>query len=585
MTNEQKQKPSRTSFLRKGGARVRRAAGTAFQLSSLFSYEIGVQTRQWLCLLGQWLIRPAKAAGRLVYKAVDILVLRQLRAVRQEAHRFGEGFALAGERMRQARQRGLLLALLQLLALPFLALRRHRRALACVGNLLMPVAAALVLVFTVQYWSGLSFGLALEYEGERFGYIADETVFDTAAAMVTERVCATDDNATLQVRSPKMTLAVVSRSEVLDEATVCDKIIRTAGDEFAEATGLYVDGELVGTMTSQEELDALLEERLDAYRADNRTVEFIQSVTTQDGLYPLTTVVMAQEMCELLDEEKQAAQYYTVQAGDTLSEIASAHGMTVSEMQEINGITDVTLITQGQQLQIRSSVKRLQVRVTEVSSYDEVVPHTSRTEEDPTAYEGTREVETKGQDGSRHVTVQTVTVDGVLQSTTELSSVTTVEPVEEVVLIGTKKKATQSAYTPGVPVVDGDGVVTGSMLWPVPAVHSMSQRYHGGHAAIDVANGPVSMMNQTVVAADGGTVKEVNTNPNVGYGIYVVIDHGNGLTTLYAHLNSVSVAAGQPVSRGQQIGRAGSTGWSSGPHLHFEVRVNGRCVNPLNYVS
>ena len=87
-----------------------------------------------------------------------------------------------------------------------------------------------------------------------------------------------------------------------------------------------------------------------------------------------------------------------------------------------------------------------------------------------------------------------------------------------------------------------------------------------------------------VTAAAAGTVKSAGWH-EYGGGKRVVVDHGNGVTTMYAHLQSLSVTVGQPVSRGQQIGRAGSTVWSSGPHLHFEVRVNGRCVNPLNYVS
>lgn len=585
MTNEQEQKPSRKTFFRKGNARMRQAADSAFQLGYLISYVTGVQTQRWLRFFGRQLIRPVKAAGRAAYKAADFLVLRHLRSVRCEARRFAGGFALAGARVRTARERGRLVAALTVLALPFLAIKRHRRALACVGNLLMPAAAALVLMVTVQYWSSLSFGLELEYEGESFGCISDESVFDNAAAMVNARVCETDTDETLQVRTPKLTLTVVSKADVLDEATLCDKIIRTSGDEFAEATGLYIDGTLIGTMPSEQDVNVLLEERLAAQRTDGRTAEFVQAVTTQSGLYPISTMVSEEGMRRLLDVEKEAAQFYTVQAGDTISGIAAAHSMTVSEVQTLNALENTAQIYAGQQLQLRTAVRRLQVRTTAVSSYDEVMVHTTRTEYDATAYEGTRTVKVKGQDGARNVTVQTVAVDGVVQSTTVLSAVTTVEPVEEVVVIGTKKRSTQSAYTSGVDVVDGDGVVTGSMLWPVPAVHSMSQRYHGGHSGIDIANGPVSMMNQPVVAADGGTVTVVNTNPNVGYGIYVIVDHGNGLTTLYSHLNSVSVVAGQPVSRGQEIARAGNTGWSTGPHLHFEVRVNGRCVNPLDYVS
>jgi hypothetical protein len=84
-----------------------------------------------------------------------------------------------------------------------------------------------------------------------------------------------------------------------------------------------------------------------------------------------------------------------------------------------------------------------------------------------------------------------------------------------------------------------------------------------------------------VVAAAGGTVTRVANEGNVSYGRWVEIDHGGGYRTRYAHLNSQSVALGQGVSKGQKIGTVGSTGGSSGPHLHYELRLNGSAIKPV----
>ncbi len=69
-----------------------------------------------------------------------------------------------------------------------------------------------------------------------------------------------------------------------------------------------------------------------------------------------------------------------------------------------------------------------------------------------------------------------------------------------------------------------------------------------------------------------------------GYGNHVIVDHGNGYQTLYGHLSSLDVSQGQYVSKGQRLGTMGSTGWSTGPHLHFEIRYGGSYLNPLNYL-
>ncbi|MDO4364433.1 MAG: M23 family metallopeptidase, partial [Clostridia bacterium] len=103
-----------------------------------------------------------------------------------------------------------------------------------------------------------------------------------------------------------------------------------------------------------------------------------------------------------------------------------------------------------------------------------------------------------------------------------------------------------------------------------------SGRYHGG-VDFPVPSG------SSVYAAASGTVI-IAKNLNYSYGHYLVIDHGNGLSTLYAHNTTLLVGVGSHVTKGQVIARSGSTGNSTGPHCHFEVRVNGTRVNPFNYL-
>jgi murein DD-endopeptidase MepM/ murein hydrolase activator NlpD len=121
----------------------------------------------------------------------------------------------------------------------------------------------------------------------------------------------------------------------------------------------------------------------------------------------------------------------------------------------------------------------------------------------------------------------------------------------------------------------GGAVGTGAFIWPCVNHTISGNDYWSGHLAIDIAVG----MGEAVWAADSGVVVFAGWSYG-GYGNIVMIDHGNGWQTLYAHLSAVGVSCGQSVSKGQTIGWGGSTGYSTGPHLHFETRSGGGFVNP-----
>lgn len=119
----------------------------------------------------------------------------------------------------------------------------------------------------------------------------------------------------------------------------------------------------------------------------------------------------------------------------------------------------------------------------------------------------------------------------------------------------------------------------GQFIWPTSG--RISQGYSWYHRAIDIANA----VGTPELAADSGKVIVAGWPDNSGYGNRVMIDHGNGFITLYGHLSKILVTAGQTVKRGDTIGLMGSTGRSTGPHLHFEIRLNGRMQNPLDYLK
>ena len=136
----------------------------------------------------------------------------------------------------------------------------------------------------------------------------------------------------------------------------------------------------------------------------------------------------------------------------------------------------------------------------------------------------------------------------------------------------------------------------GIMLWPVAGYKTVTSDYgwrFGGtdfHTGIDIARTNAAgqgIYGKPILAADDGKVVFTQTNyvPGRGYGIYCIVDHGGGVTTLYGHSSGLAVKVGQKVKRGQTLAYVGSTGWSTGPHLHFEVRVDGKYTNPWPYLK
>ena len=133
----------------------------------------------------------------------------------------------------------------------------------------------------------------------------------------------------------------------------------------------------------------------------------------------------------------------------------------------------------------------------------------------------------------------------------------------------------------------------GEWWYPLDVSHHLITTYYGWdyglggrwHSGLDLCGG--SIYGDNIYASKGGTVIKAKTDyiDGYSYGMYVVIDHGNGYSTLYGHCSAIYVYEGQQVNQGDVIAAVGSTGWSTGPHLHFEVRIDGIAQDPLGYIN
>lgn len=216
-------------------------------------------------------------------------------------------------------------------------------------------------------------------------------------------------------------------------------------------------------------------------------------------------------------------------------------------------------------------------------SYEVDMDYDTNVTYDDTKDNSYEEVTKEGETGKTTVYMRLTYVDGNLTDSVVTDTKITKEPVAEEITKGSKQGETEYKSDSES---NGSGESTGVFMWPVPHTHNitsyMEWRWGRMHNGIDIAGG--DDYGQPIVAADGGVVTFAG-NDGGGYGNYVMIDHGNGYMTVYGHASEICCSTGQYVNQGDTIALIGSTGNSTGPHLHFEVRLNGEYQNPLNYVS
>jgi murein DD-endopeptidase MepM/ murein hydrolase activator NlpD len=295
--------------------------------------------------------------------------------------------------------------------------------------------------------------------------------------------------------------------------------------------------------------------------------EEVKIVAAEALLWELKT---PEKAAEIMMQGLAKASQYTVKNGDSLWTIARDNNMTVAQLKEANPEMKSDFLKIGQKLNLVKAEPLVTVVSIVTTTVEEKIPYPTQYESDSSLWRGQQSVKQEGAYGSREVTYRITKANGVETSRETLAEKVLLQPISRVVVRGTKMMVASR----------GDGG-SGILGWPTRdrITSGYGKRGREFHTGIDIDG----VTGDPVYAAEDGVVLEAGWDGH--YGKSIVVDHGRGLTTRYAHLSSIDVSIGQRVSRGSIIGKVGSTGRSTGSHLHFEVRINGEHQNPLRYLE
>ncbi|SDH82972.1 M23 family metallopeptidase [Paenibacillus naphthalenovorans] len=352
------------------------------------------------------------------------------------------------------------------------------------------------------------------------------------------------------------------------------------------AVEIRIEGRTAGIVKDPETAAAILEQVKAPYMASQKHKEASVLSAGQEGNTPegRTTAEFVQrvELLETAVTPGKVEAYetvlnrivtgdvqpmeYTVQPGDCISLIAQRYRIPSDLIRANNPGIKNDLIRIGQKLNLSVQQPWLSVVTRETRTEQVKVPSGVKYEKDSGLKSGVIQIVSNGKPGLKQVSYQIVRVNGELKEEKKIGEQLVEAPVQSIVRQGTK-------------VIPGTG--TGKFTLPVLRAKVTSEfglRWGKNHKGTDFVSDE-----RGILASDNGKV--IFAGWKSGYGNCIIIDHGNGYETLYGHLSKLGVRQDETVKKGEKIGVMGSTGNSTGVHLHFEIIKNGRQQNPMKYFS
>lgn len=360
-----------------------------------------------------------------------------------------------------------------------------------------------------------------------------------------------------------------ARNEGLTDTNTMIRNIKGQLDMKVRATAIMVDGKEIAFVKDESTANTILEEMKKLYISEENgysDIGFSEKIALEEVAVAINEITGRDEAFQLITKGTNEEKIHEVASGESAWAIARKYDLRVEDIEAANPGINPERLQIGQQVSLVVPKPYITVKTKEYIELVETIPFETEYEETDALYKGDKKITVQGTEGEREIKAYLIKENGVLADRQILEEKILSEPKTRIIAEGTKPRPAT--------------VATGTFINPTRGrlTSGFGTRWGRRHEGIDIANSTGT----SITAADAGQVSFAAYNGS--YGNLVIINHENGYQTYYAHASRILVKKGDRVFKGQEIAKVGSTGNSTGPHLHFEVRKNGTPINPLQFV-
>lgn len=509
-----------------------------------------------------------------ILKVVIWILFSIKNSFRRLTSAIGRGGRVIRRNVLEAAKLGPRFAISAFFATIFEGFKRNIRIFKTMLNYAAPVLGIAVLVITIQIFSSASMSLEVWHEGKLLGHIQQESIYNDAMIMFQQRIIYEEGEEPFQAK-PEFKLCMARKGEIVGQEALVDRMVKMSAKDIVEANGIYIDNIFQGAVADATKIENAVEELLqkNSTGVKGEKVELVRPLRVVSGLYPAKSVVEEQKILDLMSSEVEGEILYTIQAGDTPSGVAKANGIAYSEFKAMNPDCETNFLI-GATVYLAKSEPYMAVKVIRRETRKEITEYKTETTTDSKKSISYNKVVQNGVNGITEVTEDVEYVNGMEIGRTEVSS----KVLQKVV----NKKIVRGSKISGNIIAGGNSTIQGlKFAWPLNGGRlgdGYGWRWGRMHYGMDI----IANRGTEIYAAEDGVVELSRWYSD--FGRCVIINHGGGVKTLYAHASSLIAVEGTQVKKGQVIALVGSTGWSYGNHLHFEVRRNGSRINPRPYI-